>query len=114
MMKIKRGEIYLVSLDVRPGEKQKIRPILVVQNDISNDYSNTIVCASITSRPFSKEFPTNVQISPSESGLEHNATVLLSHIRVMDKAKLIKKLGTLSNNTMNKIDLALKISLQLN
>ncbi len=113
-MKIRRGNIVLVNLDPVTGSEQgKTRPGLIIQNDIGNEYSPTTIVAPITSKIFSKEFPTNVEISSKDSGLKINSTVLLNQIRTIDKIRIIKKLGTLNNQIMRKVDLAIKISLDL-
>jgi len=113
-MDIKRGDIVLVNLDPVIGSEQgKIRPGLVIQNDIGNKYSPTTIIAPITSKIFSKEFPTNVQISPKESGLENESTVLLNQIRTIDKSRIIKKIGLVNEINMKKVNLAIKISLDV-
>ncbi|MEK6861198.1 MAG: type II toxin-antitoxin system PemK/MazF family toxin [Nanoarchaeota archaeon] len=111
-MDIKRGDIVLVNLDPVIGSEQgKTRPALVIQNDIGNKYSPTTIVAPITSKVFSKEFPTNVQISPQDSGLESESTVLLNQVRNIDKSRIIKKLGALKDQIIKKVGLAIKISL---
>ena len=113
-MNIKRGDIVLVNLDPVVGSEQgKIRPALVIQNDIGNIYSPTTIVAPITSKVFDKEFPTNVQITPADSGLERNSTVLLNQIRTIDKSRIVKKVGKLNAELMKKINLAIRASLEL-
>ena len=114
-MDIKRGDIVLVNLDPVIGSEQgKTRPALVIQNDIGNKYSPTTIIAPITSKIFSKEFSTNVQISSQDSGLENESTILLNQIRALDKSRIIKKLGSINDQIMKKVDLAIKISLDVN
>lgn len=113
-MNIKRGDIVLVNLDPVVGSEQgKIRPALIIQNDYGNDYSPTTIVAPITSKVFSKEFPTNIQISTEESGLKEDSTILLNQIRTIDKLRIIKRLGKVNVSLFNKVDLAIKISLDL-
>ena len=112
---IQRGDIFLTNLEPTKGKEQGgIRPSLVIQNDISNKYSPVTIVASITSKKFDKEYLTNIFISKENSGLNKDSTILLNQIRTIDKRRLIKKIGSLDNYTMNKVDNAIKISLLLN
>jgi mRNA interferase MazF len=114
-MKIKRGEIILANLEpVKGSEQGRIRPVLVIQNDTSNEFSPTTIIAPITSRIYEKEYPTNVFISREDSRLDKDSTVLLNQIRTIDKSRIIKKLHPLDAEIMKKVDLAIKISLDLN
>ena len=113
-MEIKRGEIVLAGLEpVKGSEQGGVRPVLIIQNDGGNKFSPTTIIAPITSKEFSKEFPTNVAISKQESRLNNDSTVLLNQIRTIDKSRVIKKISSLDLFTMNKVDLAIKISLGL-
>jgi len=113
-MKIRRGDIVLVNLDPVIGSEQgKIRPAVVMQNDMGNEYSPITIIAPITSKIFSKEFPTNVKITQKESGLKEDSTVLLNQIRTIDKSRITRKISTLNAETMSRINLAIKISLAL-
>ena len=113
-MEIKRGGILLANLEPIQGSEQGgIRPVLVIQNNLSNKYSPVIIIAAITSRIFNKEFPTNVLITKGESGLKTDSTIMLNQMRTIDKNRVIKKLGFLDNFIMHKVDLAIKISLDL-
>lgn len=113
-MNIKRGDIVLVNLDpVKGSEQGKIRPALIIQNDIGNEYSPITIIAPITSKIFSKEFPTNVQIKTEESSLEKDSTILLNQIREIDKSRIIKKLKKIDESTIKKVDIAIKVSLDL-
>lgn len=112
--KIKRGEIFLINLEpIKGSEQGRIRPCLIIQNDTSNEYSPTTIIAPITSKIYSKEFPTNVQVSEQDSGLDRESTILLNQIRTIDKSRIIKKLGVLNSVIMGETDLAIKISLGL-
>lgn len=114
-MIIKRGEIFLANLEpVKGSEQGGIRPVLIIQNDKSNIYSPVTIVAAITSKIFSKEFPTNVFVSSEDSGLDKDSTILLNQIRTIDKSRLIKKVGSLNLQLMNNVNLALRISLSLN
>ena len=111
---IKRGEILLINLEpIKGSEQGRVRPSLVIQNDTSNEYSPTTIIAPITSKIYSKEFPTNVQISKQDSGLDKESTILLNQIRVIDKSRIIKKLGVIKSIMMEEVDLAIKVSLGL-
>lgn len=113
-MKIQRGDIFLVNLEPTRGSEQgKIRPVAIIQNDISNKYSPTTIVAPITSKIFSKEFPTNVEVSKKDSKLDKDSTILLNQIRTIDKSRIIKKISALNKDIMRKVDLAIKISLSL-
>ncbi len=114
-MNIKRGSIFLANLEPGLGSEQgKIRPCLVIQNDIANEFSPTTIVAPITSTIPNKHYPTIVIIEPQESGLKKTSTVLCNQIRtVSTKHRMIKKLGTLKPSTMKKVDEALKTGLAL-
>lgn len=113
-IEIKRGEIVLVNLDPVIGSEQgKTRPVLVIQNDVGNEFSPTIIIASITLRVFEKEYLTNVFLSSKISGLNKDSTILLNQIRTIDKKIIIKKLGSLNYNYMKKVDRALIKSLAI-
>ena len=113
-MKIKRGEIILANLEPVVGSEQgRIRPVLVIQNDDSNEFSPTTIVAPITTKVYTKEFPTNVEIEPAESGLKNKSTILLNQIRTIDKSRIRKKISTLPKEVMDKVDLAVSVSLGL-
>ena len=112
---VTRGDIFLANLEpVRGREQGGIRPVLVIQNNIYNQHSPVIIIAAITSKPFTKEYPTNVFITKQESKLDKDSTILLNQIRTIDKQRLIKKIGSLDIFTIQKVDMALKISLAIN
>ena len=113
-MEIKRGGIVLVNFEpVRGSEQGGIRPSLVIQNDIFNKYSPTTIVAPITSKLFKKEYPTNVTLKKEDSRLNQDSTVLLNQIKTIDKSRIIRKISLLDFYSMKKVDLALKISLDL-
>lgn len=113
-MIIKRGDIFLANLEPTKGSEQGgVRPVLVIQNDISNKHSPVTIIAAITSKVFEKEYSTNIFISKDESGLDKDSTIMLNQIRTIDNVRLMKKIGLLDNFTMNKVDRAIKVSLAL-
>lgn len=104
----------LVDLECIKGSEQGgIRPCLIIQNDEGNKYSPLTIIAPITSKMFTREFPTNVFVSKEDSRLEKDSNILLNQIRTIDKRRLIKKLGSLDIGLMKKVDMAIKISLDL-
>lgn len=110
----KRGEIYLVSFDSTVGaEMQKTRPALVLQNDIANEHSPITIVAAITSQFDDTLYPTEVLVQPLEGGLTLNSVVLLNQIRSIDKQRLVKRLGKLTDETMALVNLAIQVSLGL-
>ena len=113
-MNIKRGDIVLVNLEPTIGSEQgKTRPVLVIQNDIGNEYSPLTIIASITSRVFEKQFPTNVFLSSKNSNLEKDSTVLLNQIRTIDKKRIVKKISSLDFQIMQSVDRGLVKSLDI-
>jgi len=111
---IKRGDIVLVNLEpVKGSEQGGTRPCLIIQNNLGNKYSPTTIIAPITSKKFSREFPTNVDLLKEDSKLDKDSTILLNQIATIDKARIIKKLGFLNGEIMRKVDLAIKVSLDL-
>ena len=114
-MIIKRGDIFLANLEpIRGSEQGGIRPVLIIQNDISNKHSPVTIIAAITSKIFEKEFPTNVFVSKEDSKLDKDSTILLNQVRTIDNSRLIKRIGSLDNFIMNQVDKSLKVSLSLN
>jgi len=113
-MEIKGGDILLADLNPVVGSEQgEVRPVLIIQNNYGNVNSPTTIIAPFTSRKYSKEFLTNIEIIKEESGLRFDSTILLNQIRTIDKRRIIKKLSSLNGFIMSKIDLAIKISLDL-
>jgi mRNA interferase MazF len=110
---IRRGDIFTVDLEsVRGSEQGKIRPALIIQNDIGNQYSPTVIVAAITGGD-SARFDINVLVKASEGGLTKNSLVLLNQIRTIDKSRLGRYWGRLNAKTMSQVDEAIKISLGL-
>lgn len=114
MQEIKKGDIWMVNLDPTVGhEIKKSRPALIIQNDIGNKYSHITIIAPITSQNTDKIYPIEVLLTKNIFGLKKNSKVLLNQIRAVDKIRLIKKLGKVDKDTLNKINEAIKISLGL-
>ncbi|GAB4578622.1 MAG: type II toxin-antitoxin system PemK/MazF family toxin [Anaerolineales bacterium] len=110
---ILRGDIFTVDLEpVRGSEQGKASPALVIQNDIGNRFSPTIIIAPITSGE-SANFDVNVEIKTPEGGLSNNSIILLNQIRTVDRTRLGRYWGRVSMATMQKVDEAIKISLGL-
>lgn len=110
----KRGDIYLVNFDLTLGsEIRKTRPALILQNDIANSHSPITIVAAISSQFDETLYPTEVLIEPPEGGLNANSVVLLNQIRSIDKQRLIKRLGTVTAQTIQQINQALQVSLGL-
>jgi mRNA interferase MazF len=110
----KRGEIYMADLDPVVGSEQgSRRPVLIIQNDIGNQYSPTTIIAAITSQLSAKIYPTEVRIKAGSGGLDKDSAVLLNQIKTIDKSRLENHFGVLSPAAMKKVDEAIKISLGL-
>ncbi|MBI4167905.1 MAG: type II toxin-antitoxin system PemK/MazF family toxin [Candidatus Aenigmarchaeota archaeon] len=113
-MQVKRGDIVLVNLNPVIGSEQgKTRPAVIIQNDIGNEYSPTTIVAPITSKIFSKQFPTNVEIDPVNSPLKEKSNILLNQIRTIDKSRIIRNYGKISRKKMEEVDDAIRNSLGL-
>ena len=109
---IKRGELYYADLSPVVGSEQGgIRPVLVVQNDVGNKYSPTVIAAAVTSRINKAKLPTHIELNAVEYGLSKDSVVLLEQIRTLDKRRLKERIGELSPKTMIMVDDALLISL---
>lgn len=109
---MKRGEIYRADLDPVVGSEQGgIRPVLIIQNDIGNLHSPTVIVAAITSQMKKPRLPTHVQVSPGESGLNKPSVILLEQVRTLEKRRLYKYLGRVDAPVMDRVDRALGVSL---
>ncbi len=110
----KRGEIYLVNFDLIVGsEIQKTRPALILQNNISNQHSPITIVAALSSQFDAEIYPTEVLINPPEGGLSHPSVVLLNQVRSVDRQRLVKRLGIVSERLMDCVSNAILISLGL-
>ncbi len=108
---IRRGDIFYADLSPVVGSEQGgVRPILIVQNDIGNKYSPTVIAAAITSRLNKTKLPTHIELS-TEFGLPKNSVVLLEQLRTLDKQRLKAKIGTLPESIMDMVNNALMVSL---
>lgn len=108
---VKRGDIFYADLSPVVGSEQGgIRPVLVVQNDVGNKYSPTIIVAAITSQINKAKLPTHLELPGDEYGLSKNSVILAEQVRTIDKRRLKEKIGHLDEALMTKIDNALKIS----
>jgi len=111
---IKRGDVYFADLSPVVGSEQGgQRPVLIVQNDIGNKYSPTVIVSAITARISKAKLPTHVEVKKDDVGLLKDSVVLLEQVRTIDKRRLIQKLGALDKETMVLVDEALMISLGL-
>ena len=113
-MSVKRGEIYYADLSPVVGSEQGgVRPVLIVQNDVGNRYSPTVIAAAITSQREKAKLPTHIEVSAQSCGLSKNSVVLLEQVRTIDKRRLKEKMGELPPDAMSHIDSALSISFGL-
>ncbi len=113
-MNIKRGDIFYADLSPVVGSEQGgIRPVLIVQNDVGNKYSPTVIAAAITSQQFKTRMPTHISVNASVCGLSKDSVVLLEQIRTLDKKRLREKMGNLPETDMDRIDDALSVSIGL-
>ena len=113
-MHIRRGDIYYADLSPVVGSEQGgIRPVLIIQNDVGNRFSPTVIAAAITSRESKAKLPTHIRLYADNSGLSKDSVVLLEQIRTLDKRRLKEKMGTLNGSDMYKVDEALSISFGL-
>ncbi len=113
-MKIKRGDLFYADLSPVVGSEQGgVRPVIIVQNNVGNKYSPTIIIAPITSQLNKAKLPTHVKIRGSEFGLPKNSVALLEQLRTIDKRRLREKIGSFDQAIMLKIDEAMAVSLDL-
>lgn len=112
MDEIKRGEIYYADLSPVVGSEQGgIRPVLIIQNNVGNKYSPTVIVAAITSKIAKAKIPTHIELKASDYGLIKDSVALLEQIRTIDKRRLKEKIGFVDGFVMKNIDNALLISL---
>ncbi len=113
-MIVKRGDIFYADLSPVIGSEQGgVRPVLVVQNDVGNKYSPTIIIAAITSQINKARLPTHIEINAPDFGLPKDSVVLLEQIRTIDKKRLREKIGRFDEDMMRSVDEALRISIGL-
>ena len=111
---VKRGDIYYADLSPVVGSEQGgLRPVLIIQNDVGNKYSPTVIAAAITSRMSKTKLPTHIDVYADRAGLSRDSIVLLEQLRTLDKRRLREKLGHLDEQMMGEIDTAIAVSLGL-
>ncbi|MBO5852192.1 MAG: type II toxin-antitoxin system PemK/MazF family toxin [Clostridia bacterium] len=113
-MSVKRGDIYYADLSPVIGSEQGgVRPVLIIQNDIGNKYSPTVIAAAITSQKDKTKLPTHIQVNASGCGLSKDSIVLLEQVRTIDKKRLKERMGALDTASMDMVNKALTVSFGL-
>lgn len=111
---VKRGEIYYADLSPVVGSEQGgMRPVLIVQNDVGNKHSPTVIAAAITSQQNKARLPTHIEISARSYGLSKDSVVLLEQVRTLDKRRLRERMGALDEDVMHQVDNAIVVSFGL-
>ncbi len=111
MIVVKRGDVYYADLSPVVGSEQGgTRPVLIIQNDIGNRFSPTVIVAAITAQIQKAKLPTHVEIDAKKYGFERDSVILLEQIRTIDKQRLTDKITHLDDHMMKKVDNALQIS----
>ncbi len=114
-MGIRKGDIYYADLTPVVGSEQGgVRPVLIIQNDVGNRFSPTVIAAAITSRQGKRILPTHIRLEDDLQGLHNNSMVLLEQIRTIDRTRLREYIGRLNVSTMHEIDHVIAISFGLN
>ena len=109
---VRRGDIYYADLSPVVGSEQGgLRPVLIIQNDIGNRYSPTVIAAAITSRMSKTHLPTHIDVYADRVGLQKDSVILLEQIRTLDKRRLKERIGFLPPATMSRVNQAILISL---
>ena len=113
-MVVKRGDVYFADVSPVVGSEQGgVRPVLVIQNDIGNRFSPTVIVAAITAQIQKAKLPTHVEIDAKRYGFERDSVILLEQIRTIDKQRLTDKITHLDDEMMDRVDEALQISVGL-
>ena len=108
---IRRGDIYYADLSPVVGSEQGgLRPVLIIQNDVGNKYSPTVIAAAITSRMSKTRLPTHIDIYASRAGLARDSVILLEQIRTLDKRRLRERMGHLDDEMMDRVNNAIAVS----
>ncbi|MBR5267291.1 MAG: type II toxin-antitoxin system PemK/MazF family toxin [Lachnospiraceae bacterium] len=113
-MIIRRGDIYYA--DLRPvvgSEQGGVRPVLIIQNDIGNKHSPTVICAAITSKMNKAKLPTHVELSSRDCDMVKDSVILLEQLRTIDKQRLREKICHIEGDLQERVNAALKVSLEL-
>ena len=114
-MNIKRGDIYYADLSPVVGSEQGgVRPVLIVQNDVGNRYSPTVIAAAITSQMNKAKLPTHIELNKEGYGLIKDSVILLEQVRTIDKKRLKEKMGHLDEDLMQQVNNAINVSFGLN
>lgn len=113
-MQVKRGDIFYAELNPVVGSEQGgTRPVLIIQNDIGNQYSPTTIVAAITSQIFKARLPTHVEVPAGKTGLDRDSVILTEQLRTIDKSRLRQKVAVLDEEVMAQVNRAIEISLGL-
>lgn len=113
-MSVKRGDIYYADLSPVVGSEQGgLRPVLIIQNDVGNRYSPTVIAAAITSRMGKSRLPTHIDVYADKVGLAKDSVILLEQIRTLDKRRLKEKMGHLDDGMMSQVNSAIAVSFGL-
>ena len=113
-MTVHRGDIYYADLSPVVGSEQGgVRPVLIVQNDVGNRFSPTVIAAAITSQKDKTKLPTHIRLQAAGSGLARDSIVLLEQIRTLDKQRLKERMGRLDERSMDRVDRGLQVSFGL-
>ena len=113
-MEVHRGEVFYADLSPVVGSEQGgVRPVLIVQNEIGNRHSPTVIAAAITSRLDKARLPTHINIRAADTGLAKDSVVLLEQIRTLDKKRLRERMGRVDGAVMEKVDAAIAVSFGL-
>ena len=113
-MMIRRGDVYYA--DLRPvvgSEQGGVRPVLVIQNDVGNKHSPTVICAAITSRMSKAKLPTHVELHAGRSAMAKDSVILLEQLRTIDKQRLREKICHIDEELLEQVNEALKVSLAM-
>lgn len=114
MDSFKRGELYFADLSPVVGSEQGgVRPVLIIQNDVGNKYSPTVIVAAVTSQINKAKLPTHIELSSVKYGLPKDSVILLEQVRTLDKRRLKEKIGVIDTDKMRKVENALLVSLGL-
>lgn len=113
-MNVRRGDIFYADLSPVVGSEQGgVRPVLIVQNDVGNKYSPTVIAAAITSQRDKTNLPTHIELNAGKTGLLKDSIVLLEQVRTIDKHRLKEKMGTLDDCMMDQVNQAISVSFGL-
>ena len=113
-MTIKRGDIFYADLSPVVGSEQGgLRPVLIIQNDVGNKHSPTVICAAITSKMNKAKLPTHVELDTRRCDMVKDSVILLEQLRTIDKQRLKERICHIDDELQKRVDLALMVSLEL-